>query len=52
MAWHIASSFPLCAAADHGNLVFERKSFKYFMLNWGYWVVTLALMYMVLAHFG
>lgn len=32
--------------------LFERKSFTYFLLNWGYWVVTIALMYMVLAHFG
>jgi hypothetical protein len=47
----IISFFVLLPIMGTGAL-FERKSFKYFMLNWGYWVVTLALMYMVLAHFG
>jgi hypothetical protein len=34
------------------NAMFERKSFKYFMVNWGYWAITIAAMYMVLAQFG
>ncbi|QQR88242.1 MAG: DUF1761 domain-containing protein [Flavobacteriales bacterium] len=34
------------------NALFERKSFKYMMVNWGYWAVTIALMFMVVAQFG
>lgn len=34
------------------NALFERKSFKYIMINWGYWAVTLTLMFMVIAQFG
>lgn len=34
------------------NALFERKSFKYMMMNFGYWAVTLALMFMVVAQFS
>ena len=34
------------------NAMFERKSFKYFLMNWGYWAVTIAVMYMIIAQFG
>lgn len=26
------------------NALFERKGFKYIMVNWGYWALTMALM--------
>jgi hypothetical protein len=32
--------------------MFERKSAKYIFINWGYWVVTLALMCGVLCQWG
>ena len=34
------------------NAMFERKSFKYFLINWCYWAVTIAVMYMIIAQFG
>ncbi|MBK8339388.1 MAG: DUF1761 domain-containing protein [Flavobacteriales bacterium] len=34
------------------NAMFERKSFKYILINWGYWAVTIMLMFMVLAQWG
>ncbi|MBL0128844.1 MAG: DUF1761 domain-containing protein [Flavobacteriales bacterium] len=34
------------------NALFERKSFKYMMINWGYWAVTMTLMFMVLAQWS
>ncbi|MCB0763161.1 MAG: DUF1761 domain-containing protein [Flavobacteriales bacterium] len=34
------------------NALFERRSFKYIMINWGYWTVTLIVMFMVLAQWG
>ncbi|MBK6342729.1 MAG: DUF1761 domain-containing protein [Flavobacteriales bacterium] len=34
------------------NALFERKSVKYMMVNFGYWAVTLALMFMVVAQFS
>ena len=34
------------------NALFERKSFKYIAINWGYWAVTLTTMFMVVAQFG
>ena len=34
------------------NALFERKSFKYMLVNWGYWAVTMALMFMVVAQWG
>lgn len=45
------SIFVLLPVIGTGAL-FERRSFKMFMITWGYWVVTLALMYMVLAQWG
>lgn len=33
------------------NTMFERKSFKYFLVNWGYWALTIAIMYAVVAQF-
>ena len=47
----IISLFVLMPVMATGTL-FERRSFKYFMVNWGYWVVTLACMFMVLAQWG
>ncbi len=47
----IISLFVLLPVMLTGAL-FERRSFKYFIINWGYWVVTLALMFMVLAQWG
>lgn len=32
--------------------LFERYSFKTFMINWGYWAVTIAIMFMLLAQWG
>ncbi|MEZ4738820.1 MAG: DUF1761 domain-containing protein [Flavobacteriales bacterium] len=34
------------------NALFERRSFKYFLINWGYWAITIAVMYMIIAQFG
>ncbi|MCB9182410.1 MAG: DUF1761 domain-containing protein [Flavobacteriales bacterium] len=34
------------------NALFERKSFAYMLVNWGYWAVTVALMFMVVAQFS
>jgi hypothetical protein len=34
------------------NTMFERKSFKYFLVNWTYWGITIALMYSVIAEFS
>lgn len=34
------------------NALFERKSFKYMMVNFGYWAVTTAVMFMVVAQFS
>ncbi len=34
------------------NALFERKGFKYIIINWGYWAVTLTTMFMVVAQFG
>ena len=34
------------------NALFERKSFKYIMVNWGYWVVTLILMGGIICQFS
>lgn len=34
------------------NALFERKSMKYFLINWGYWAITIAVMYMIIAQFG
>lgn len=34
------------------NALFERRSFKYFLINWGYWAITIAAMYMIIAQFG
>jgi len=33
------------------NAMFERKSFKYVMVNWIYWALTIAIMYAVIAQF-
>ncbi|MBP6311453.1 MAG: DUF1761 domain-containing protein [Flavobacteriales bacterium] len=32
--------------------LFERRSFKTFLINWGYWVITIAIMFMILAQWG
>jgi len=34
------------------NALFERRSFKYFLINWGYWTVTLVLMMGVIGEFN
>jgi len=34
------------------NDLFEGRSFKYFITVWGYWVLTIAAMYMLLAQWG
>ena len=34
------------------NALFERKSFSYILVNWGYWTVTMAVAFMVVAQWG
>lgn len=34
------------------NAMFERRSLKYFLVNWTYWGVTIAVMYAIIAHFS
>ena len=34
------------------NALFERRSFAYIIITWGYWTVTMTLMFMVLAQWG
>jgi len=34
------------------NVLFEGRSFKYFITVWGYWAITIAAMYMLLAQWG
>lgn len=48
----LAISIPVILPIIVTNALFERKSFKYMMVNWGYWAVTLCLMFMVVAQWG
>lgn len=34
------------------NALFERKSLTYILVNWGYWAVTICLMFMICAQWG
>ena len=34
------------------NALFERRGFKYIMINWGFWAVSIMLMFAVLAQFS
>jgi len=34
------------------NAMFERKSFNYILINWGYWTLTIMLMFLVIAQWG
>lgn len=34
------------------NALFERRGFKYIMINWGFWTVSIMLMFAVVAQFS
>lgn len=34
------------------NALFERRGFKYIMINWGFWAVSIMLMFTVVAQFS
>lgn len=34
------------------NALFERRSFKYIMITWGYWALSIMLMFIVVAQFS
>ncbi len=34
------------------NGMFERKSWKYILINWGYWTICVTLMGMVICRFA
>lgn len=52
LAHSLVISIPLLLPVIVTNALFERKSFKYMLVNWGYWAVTMALMFMVVAQWG
>ena len=52
-AFHgVFASIVLLLPVMGSNCLFERRSFKYFLVNWGYWTVTIALMMGVIGQFN
>lgn len=34
------------------NALFERRGFKYIMINWGFWAVSIMIMWAIVSHFS